>query len=133
MSGKRSPLGARAPARLAASKPARRQDDGGTDVAEKPQHKERLQRPRLYTVLLHNDDYTPMWFVVALLREVFHKSESDAMAIMLHAHTRGHAVAGVFTYEVAETKVDETMKRAGEAGYPLLATMEPEEGSEPQE
>ena len=118
-------------AMAATKKPARRQDDGGVGVAEKPQHKERLQRPRLYTVLLHNDDYTPMWFVVAVLREVFHKSESDAMSIMLHAHTRGHAVAGVFTHEVAETKVDETMKRAAEAGFPLLATMEPEEGSEP--
>lgn len=117
----------------ATRQPARRPGDGGVDVQEKPQPKERLQRPRLYAVLLHNDDYTPMWFVVALLREVFHKSESDALAIMLHAHTRGHAVAGVYTHEVAETKVEETMKRAAEAGYPLLATLEPEEGSEPEE
>ena len=124
----------KARAMAATKKPAGpRKDDGGVDVAEKPKSKLKPQRPRLYKVLLHNDDYTPMFFVVQILVQVFFKSESDAMAIMLHAHTRGHAVAGVFSFEVAETKVDETMKRADEAGFPLLCTMEPEEGAPGEE
>jgi ATP-dependent Clp protease adaptor protein ClpS len=112
--------------RAASRKPGR--DDGGVDVAEKPATRQKLQRPRLYQVLLHNDDYTPMEFVVLVLLQVFHKSESDAHAIMLQAHQRGSAVAGVYTFEVAETKVDETMKLAAEAGFPLLVTLEPAEG-----
>lgn len=107
-----------------------RKGDAGVDVVEKPQSKPKVQRPRLCKVLLHNDDFTPMWFVVQTLIEVFFKSESDAQSIMLHAHTRGYAVAGVYSHEVAETKVDETMKKASEAGFPLLCTMEPEEGTE---
>ncbi|MBS2022776.1 MAG: ATP-dependent Clp protease adaptor ClpS, partial [Deltaproteobacteria bacterium] len=74
---------------MASTKQPRRGDDSGLDVAEKPQSKQKLQRPRLYKVLLHNDDYTPMFFVVQILTTVFNKSESDAMGIMLHAHTRG--------------------------------------------
>ena len=92
------------------------------EVKSKPQ----LEKPRLYKVLLHNDDYTPMEFVVLVLRQVFHKSDSDATSIMLHAHTTGYAVAGVFTFEIAEMKVAETMALADEAGFPLLCTLEPE-------
>ena len=113
---------------MAPGKPKQGDGDGGVDVQEKPKHKQKLQRPRLYKVLLHNDDYTPMEFVVQVLQHVFHKSESDARSIMLHAHTRGHAVAGVYSFEVAETKVAETMKMADEFQFPLLCTMEPEEG-----
>jgi len=77
-------------------------------------------------VLLHNDDYTPMEFVILVLVQVFNKSESDATSIMLHAHTRGYAVAGVYSYEIAETKVNETMALASKAQFPLLCTLEPE-------
>lgn len=98
----------------------------GVGVTDQPQGKQRLERPRLYAVLLHNDDYTPMDFVVGVLREVFHKSEIDAVEIMLCAHRSGHAVAGVFSREVAEMKVDETVQRATTAGFPLLATLSPE-------
>ena len=118
------------------SKPKR--DDGGVDVQEpivkpdaKPKAKTKLQPPKRYRVLLHNDDYTPMFFVVQILLHVFHKSESDAQAIMLHAHTKGYAVAGVYTFEVAETKVEETMQHASEAQYPLLCTLEPEDPEGP--
>ena len=101
---------------------------GDVGVAEpKTRTKRKTARPRLYKVLLHNDDYTPMEFVVLVLREVFHKSDADATAIMLHAHTHGMAVAGVYTFEVAETKVQETLALAGKAGFPLLCTMEPED------
>ena len=112
------------------SKQKPKRDDGGIDVQEpeaKPKPKEKLQKPKRYRVLLHNDDYTPMFFVVQILLHVFNKSESDAQAIMLHAHTKGYAVAGVYTFEVAETKVEETMKYAAESQVPLLCTMEPED------
>jgi ATP-dependent Clp protease adaptor protein ClpS len=107
----------------------KRSGGGNGDVAveEKVAAKQQTKRPRLYRVLLHNDDFTPREFVVMVLEQVFHKSESDAVAIMMHAHTRGHAVAGVFTREIAETKVDEVMKLAQEAQFPLLCTMEPGE------
>ena len=121
----RTPPAAMAPGK----KPARPSDgDGGVDVAEKPKVKPKLDRPKLHRVILHNDDYTSRDFVVAVLQYVFNKSESDAMTIMLHAHTRGFAVAGVYTREIAETKVDETMKLATEANFPLLCTHEPDEG-----
>ena len=110
-----------------------KRDDGGVDVQDnpdtKPTEKAKLQKPKRYRVLLHNDDYTPMFFVVQVLLFVFNKSESDAQSIMLHAHTRGYAVAGVYSFEVAETKVDETMKHASEAQYPLLCTLEPDEAA----
>jgi ATP-dependent Clp protease adaptor protein ClpS len=100
---------------------------GDSDVAVESKPKQKAQKPKLYRVLLHNDDYTPMEFVVGVLREVFHKSESDAMAIMLHAHTRGYAVAGVFTHEIAEQKVAKVHALAEEAQFPLLCSMEPED------
>jgi ATP-dependent Clp protease adaptor protein ClpS len=112
-----------APRAMAPGKKPGRSGDGGVDVAEKP----KLDRPKLHRVLLHNDDYTTREFVVAVLQHVFHKSESDAHSIMIHAHTTGYAVAGVYTREIAETKVDETMKLATEANFPLLCTHEPDE------
>ena len=115
--------------RLMAPPGKRKEGGGGVDVQEKPKAGQKLQRPRLYQVILHNDDFTPMFFVVQVLIHVFNKSESDAQSIMLHAHTRGFAVAGVYTFEVAETKVAETLKLAAEAQFPLLCTLEPEEGA----
>lgn len=101
------------------------EQEGGAAVAEL-EPKKKLKRPPLYKVILHNDDFTPMEFVVLLLRTVFHKSESDATAIMLHAHTRGFAVAGVYAHEIAEEKVNRVGVLAREAQFPLLCTMEPE-------
>ena len=100
--------------------------EGDSDVAVETRSKSKTQKPKLYKVLLHNDDYTPMEFVVAILRTVFFKSESDAMAIMLHAHSSGYAVAGVFTFEIAEEKVAKVLALADEAQFPLLCTLEPE-------
>ena len=99
---------------------------GGDDVAVETRTKKKLQKPKLYKVLLHNDDYTPMEFVVAILQTVFFKSESDAMSVMLHAHKSGYAVAGVFSFEIAEEKVAKVMELADEAQFPLLCTMEAE-------
>jgi len=107
--------------------PSKKQQ-GDVGLAEpKTKAKPKLDRPRLYKVLLHNDDYTPMEFVVLVLREVFAKSDADATAIMLHAHPHGMAVAGVYTFEIAETKVQQTMALAEKAAFPLLCTMEPED------
>jgi ATP-dependent Clp protease adaptor protein ClpS len=100
---------------------------GDVAVEEKVAVRQQVKRPRLYRVILHNDDFTPREFVVMVLEQIFHKSESDAVAIMLVAHTTGYAVAGVFTREIAETKVDEVMKAASAAQFPLLCTMEPGE------
>lgn len=88
--------------------------------------RKKTKRPRLYKVLLHNDDYTTMEFVVAVLITVFNKSESDAIAIMLHVHNRGIGVAGLYPRDVAETKVNKVMAMAQQAQHPLLCTMEPE-------
>ena len=106
--------------------PRKARPDEQGDVAVESKSKPKLEKPKLYRVLLHNDDYTPMEFVVAILQAVFYKSESDARSIMLHAHTRGHAVAGVYTFEIAEEKVARVSALAEEAQFPLLCTLEPE-------
>ena len=98
----------------------------GSDVEVATKTQKKLKRPPLYKVILHNDDFTPMELVVLILRQIFHKTESDATAIMLHAHTQGYAVAGVYAHEIAEEKVNRTMSLAREAQVPLLCTMEPE-------
>lgn len=87
---------------------------------------QRLKKPPLYKVLLHNDDYTTMDFVVDVLKTVFHHTDEDAIRIMLHVHERGVGVAGVYTYEIAETKVAKVTSMAREHEFPLLCTMEEE-------
>ena len=99
-------------------------EDGG--VATEQVTEKKLAKPRLYKVLLHNDDYTTMEFVVALLIHVFHHTEGDAQGIMLHIHTHGLGVAGVYTYEVAETKVTQVIDFARRHQHPLQCTMEKE-------
>ncbi len=86
--------------------------------------KEELEEPPLYKVLLHNDDYTTMEFVVEILEEIFHKTPAEATAIMLNVHNKGVGVCGVYPAEIAETKIDQVHNRARKAGFPLLATME---------
>ncbi len=86
----------------------------------------RLKKPPLYKVLLHNDDFTTMEFVVHILQTIFNRSETDAVIIMLHVHTGGVGVAGTYTYEIAETKVAQVMSIAQASEYPLLCTMEEE-------
>ena len=80
----------------------------------------------MWKVLLHNDDVTTMEFVIFILMEVFNKTRTDATQIMLHVHTRGVGVCGVYTHEVAETKVHLVLDKAREDGHPLMCTMEPE-------
>lgn len=87
--------------------------------------KEKLQPPRKYKVLMHNDDYTTMEFVILVLQKYFQKSQPEAQAIMLEVHTRGFGVCGVFTYEVAESKVAKVIKYARENGHPLKCSTDP--------
>jgi ATP-dependent Clp protease adaptor protein ClpS len=87
---------------------------------------EEVKEPSMYKVLLHNDDYTSMEFVVEILLSVFNKSIEDATMIMLKVHKEGLGVSGVYTYEVAETKVDTVHTLAREREFPLKCTMEKE-------
>lgn len=87
--------------------------------------KEKLQAPRKYKVLMHNDDYTTMEFVVLVLQRFFQKSSSEAQTIMLEVHTRGFGICGIYTYEVAESKVAKVTKYARENGHPLKCSTEP--------
>jgi ATP-dependent Clp protease adaptor protein ClpS len=108
----------------------REDEEQETGVVIKERDEQKLSRPRMYRVLLHNDDYTPMDFVVRLLQNVFHRTESDATAIMLHVHNHGVGVAGVYAHEIAETKVAQVHLLARKAEVPLIASMEPEESND---
>lgn len=88
--------------------------------------KDRVEKPRLYKVLIHNDDYTTMEFVVEVLTQVFRKTRVEATRIMLMIHNQGRGVAGLYTKEIAETKATQAVDMARAAGFPLLATTEPE-------
>ncbi len=99
-----------------------RTDDAGVVTQTRTQRK--LKKPKLFKVLLHNDDYTTMEFVVFVLMSIFHRSETDAVQIMLHVHKNGIGVAGVYTYEVAETRIAQVEALARQHEYPLRCSME---------
>ena len=88
--------------------------------------RQETKKPELYKVLLLNDDYTTMDFVVEILESVFHKQPAEAFRIMMAVHTQGKGLCGVYPHEVAETKVVTVIDRARDNGFPLLAAMEPE-------
>jgi ATP-dependent Clp protease adaptor protein ClpS len=91
-----------------------------------PRATERLQTPRMWRVLLHNDDYTTQEFVVWVLEEIFRKPPVEARSIMLSVHQSGLGVAGVYTHDVASTKVQAATHAAETQDFPLLVTMEPD-------
>ena len=95
---------------------------GGVAVAEK----KKVEKPRMFKVLLHNDDFTPMDFVIVLLMEVFHKNQEEAVQITYNVHVKGRGVCGVYPRDVAESKVSKVMRISKENGHPLLCSMEPE-------
>ena len=104
-----------------------RDSEGDAAVVTEPRTREKLKRPPLYKVLFHNDNYTTREFVVAVLQQVFHRGESEAVQIMLHVHYNGVGVAGVYTHDVAETKIRTVEKLAKENDFPLRLSMEPED------
>ena len=95
-----------------------------TDGAIKDRAELKNQEPKLYNVVLLNDDYTTMEFVLHILETLFQKSPAEAFRIMMHVHRNGRGLAGVYTWEVAETKADKVAEMASEAGFPLRATIE---------
>ncbi len=99
-------------------------DGTGTGIVTKTRPK--VKKPSLYKVLLLNDDYTPMEFVVHILEKFFAKNREDAVEVMLHVHRHGVGLCGVFTYEVAETKVAQVIEFARRHQHPLQCTMEKE-------
>ena len=101
-------------------------EERGPDHGVVTETKQKLKKPPLYKVVLHNDDYTSMEFVVHVLQTVFYKSPADAFRIMMAVHEQGIGIAGVFTYEVAEAKIQKATDMAREHEYPLLCTMEEE-------
>ncbi|MEL6203500.1 MAG: ATP-dependent Clp protease adapter ClpS [Pseudomonadota bacterium] len=105
---------------------ADKNEDGGdgNDVGIATKTKPKLKKPSLYRVLLLNDDYTPMEFVVHVLERFFQKNRDQATQIMLHVHNHGVGECGVFTYEVAETKVTQVMDFARQNQHPLQCVME---------
>lgn len=95
-----------------------------TDSAIKDRTELKNQEPKLFNVILLNDDYTTMEFVLQVLETLFQKSPAEAFRIMMHVHRNGRGLAGVYTWEVAETKADAVAALAADAGFPLRATIE---------
>lgn len=96
--------------------------EGDLVLDERP----KTERPRRYVVVLHNDDYTTMEFVVHVLQKFFHLSETEATQVMLHVHHKGYGIVGTYTRDVAETKAAQVMAYAKEHGHPLRCSAEPE-------
>ena len=103
---------------------SRTDDDRQSGGAIKERVREQTKEPSLYAVVLLNDDYTPMPFVVDVLEEIFQKSPAEAYRIMMQVHVNGRGVGGIYPWEVAETKVDALLTRGREAGHPLQAIVE---------
>jgi ATP-dependent Clp protease adaptor protein ClpS len=99
-------------------------EDGGVGVL--PEKKTRLEKPKLFKVLLHNDDFTTMDFVVFVLQYVFNRTDAEAIVIMLKVHNEGMGIAGTYPYEIAEMKANKAMNLAKAREYPLLCTVEEE-------
>ena len=109
--------------------PARRDNEGGNDEGRTGAltlTRARTKKPSMYKVLMLNDDYTPMEFVVDVVQHIFQKTREEATKIMLHVHQKGVGVCGVYTYEVAETKVTQTVDYARKNQHPLQCTLEKE-------
>ncbi len=101
--------------------------DNDIAVKVKPATKPRIERPKLYKVILVNDDYTPREFVVVVLKAVFRMSEDMCYRVMITAHQKGSCVVCVYTRDIAETKAKEGTELGKQAGFPLMFTTEPEE------
>lgn len=108
----------------AAKTPGKTGDDDGFDTGIALKSRPKTKKPAMYKVLMLNDDYTPMEFVIHVLERFFGKTSDDATRIMLHVHQRGVGVCGVFTHELAETKATQVMDLARQNDHPLQCTIE---------
>ncbi len=111
------------PPRTPIRPPAPSQDDGGSVVAER--NPQKTKPPAMHQVVMLNDDYTPMEFVVVVLQEFFYKDREAATQIMLKIHLDGKGICGVYTRDVAHTKVEQVLDAARQAGHPLQCLSEP--------
>ncbi|MBC6441476.1 MAG: ATP-dependent Clp protease adapter ClpS [Rhodospirillales bacterium] len=102
----------------------KRRDDSRPETGVVTRTRPKTQKPSMYKVLLLNDDYTPMEFVVHVLQKFFHKNTDDATTIMLHVHQHGVGICGVYPFDVAETKVTQVIDYARQNEHPLQATLE---------
>ena len=98
--------------------------DQDNKVLIKKRTKKKLKRPSLYKIIMLNDDYTPMDFVVYLLKTFFKKNHNEASKIMLEVHNKGSSICGIFTYEIAETKILKVINTSRNNGFPLLCILE---------
>ena len=119
-----APGTARPPWPVRAASKSNGEGTGGSGTAVVTKTKPRVKRPNMYRVLLLNDDYTPMEFVVHVLIRFFNKNQEDATRIMMHVHQNGVGECGVYTYEIAETKVTQVMDFARKHQHPLQCVME---------
>lgn len=107
-------------------RPDRDRDRGaGTETLARPEQK--TQRPKLYRVVMHNDDFTTQEFVIHVLMAFFRKDATEATQVMLKVHMKGRAIVGLYTKDVAETKAQQVTDYARENGHPLMLTVEPED------
>jgi ATP-dependent Clp protease adaptor protein ClpS len=107
---------------MSESRPPTAEHQGDLELQEE----KKTKRPRRYWVVFHNDDYTTMEFVVQVLLKFFHKSETEAIHIMLNVHHKGYGIVDLFPRDVAETKVAQVMEYAKQHGHPLRVSAEPE-------
>ena len=103
-----------------------KKNQSGTGTGVATRNKVRIEEPRQYRVLFHNDDFTTMEFVTQVLQQVFNKAVEEAVALMMKVHREGHAVVGVYSYDVAMTKAALATVQARREGFPLHITCEPE-------
>lgn len=122
--GQMEPMSDKQPMMMAGKNGSRGDEEGKTGLVTKTRPK--TKRPSLYKVLLLNDDYTPMEFVVHVLERFFNKGREEATRVMLHVHHKGVGICGVFTYEIAETKVAQVMDFSRQHQHPLQCTLEKE-------
>src|SRR5262249_7496343 len=114
-----------------ATLPGVRKGDGDGDAVLERAPK--VARARKFAVVFYNDDYTTKWFVVQVLQQLFHMSETSATALMMAIHSKGKGIAGLYTGDIAETKADQVMRLAREYEMPLLVTAEPDEDGDGEE
>jgi ATP-dependent Clp protease adaptor protein ClpS len=108
----------------------RKGDADGTTVLERAP---KIARARKWAVVFYNDDYTTKWFVVQVLQQFFHLSETSATALMMAIHAKGKGIAGIYSRDIAETKADQVMRFAREFAMPLLVTAEPDADGDTEE